>query len=558
MKKDGIENITSQELKNEILKQNRIKLFNSKNGNNYLYDAFSQNIFPIDKEIEGFLFSKNFFVQSEYSEEKIKKFFEKLLTWNDVRTVKRIPETHLTINFSNKCNLNCSYCYRHKNNKNVMDLEKSFEVIDYANNYFKIENDEIIFSIDMTAESFLDVEKIKAFDDKLTEYENLYITESDVIDGKTEEFLRILKRNLYGLSDFYVSDNLSEEFKKIISDENLYSKFSEKEKVNDILLKRKYNPKFLDKKRLLRLNRELLETFYPNYLIHRDFQQFRIWFMSNGTNISKENIELIKRININPFWISLDGPAEIHNKNRKYYDNRDSYNDVIKNVKCLQENEIDVKISCVLTKDYPYPDKLYSFFKSLNVIAIQMCPVRNGNTVSFNMEDIEKLKDGYKRLYDVLYKEVLNDDFSSFKLLKEDLSMLALGNLFSRSRQYNRCTWGTEVVLDSKGDMYPCLYVIGDEKYLLGNISERKSASDVLKPILVNQLDKCPSCWARYLCGGTCHYNSIVKGKSAFEIDDIECSIRKYVIEESINFFIKLIENRVDINKIIKAFFEET
>ena len=558
MKKDGIENITSQELKNEILKQNRIKLFNSKNGNNYLYDAFSQNIFPIDKEIEGFLFSKNFFVQSEYSEEKIKKFFEKLLTWNDVRTVKRIPETHLTINFSNKCNLNCSYCYRHKNNKNVMDLEKSFEVIDYANNYFKIENDEIIFSIDMTAESFLDVEKIKAFGAKLTEYENLYITESDVIDGKTEEFLRILKRNLYGLSDFYVSDNLSEEFKKIISDENLYSKFSEKEKVNDILLKRKYNPKFLDKKRLLRLNRELLETFYPNYLIHRDFQQFRIWFMSNGTNISKENIELIKRININPFWISLDGPAEIHNKNRKYYDNRDSYNDVIKNVKCLQENEIDVKISCVLTKDYPYPDKLYSFFKSLNVIAIQMCPVRNGNTVSFNMEDIEKLKDGYKRLYDVLYKEVLNDDFSSFKLLKEDLSMLALGNLFSRSRQYNRCTWGTEVVLDSKGDMYPCLYVIGDEKYLLGNISERKSASDVLKPILVNQLDKCPSCWARYLCGGTCHYNSIVKGKSAFEIDDIECSIRKYVIEESINFFIKLIENRVDINKIIKFFFEET
>ena len=242
------------------------------------------------------MFSKNFFVQSEYSEEKIKKFFEKLLTWNDVRTVKRIPETHLTINFSNKCNLNCSYCYRHKNNKNVMDLEKSFEVIDYANNYFKIENDEIIFSIDMTAESFLDVEKIKAFDDKLTEYENLYITESDVIDGKTEEFLRILKRKLYGLSDFYVSDNLSEEFKKIISDENLYSKFSEKEKVNDILLKRKYNPKFLDKKRLLRLNRELLETFYPNYLIHRDFQQFRIWFMSNGTNISKENIELIKSL----------------------------------------------------------------------------------------------------------------------------------------------------------------------------------------------------------------------------------------------------------------------
>lgn len=542
-----------QELKHEILKQNRIKLFNSKNGNNYLYDAFSQNIFPIDKEIEGFLFSKNFFIQSEYSEEKIKKFFEKLLTWNDVRTVKRIPETHLTINFSNKCNLNCSYCYRHKNNKNVMDLEKSFEVIDYANNFFKIENDEIIFSIDMTAESFLDVEKIKAFDDKLSEYENLYITESDIVDGKSEEFLKSLKCDLYGLSDYCVSDNISEEFKKIILDENLYSKFSEKEKVDNILSKGKYNPKFLDKKRLLRLNRELLETFYPDYLTHREFQQFRIWFMSNGTNISKENIELIKRININPFWISLDGPAEIHNKNRKYYDNKDSYNDVIKNVKCLQENDIDVKISCVLTKDYPYPDKLYAFLKQLNVVAIQICPVRNGNSVSFSMKDIEKVKDGYKNLYDVLYKEVLNNDFSSFKLLKEDLSMLALGNLFSRSRQYSRCTWGNEVVLDENGNMFPCLYVIGDEKYLLGNISEKKHAQDILKPILVNQIKECSSCWARYLCGGTCHYNSIVNKKSVYEKDDLECEIRQFVITESINFLLKLIENKIDMTKVAKA-----
>lgn len=542
-----------QELKYEIIKQNRIRLFDGSNGNNYLYDTFSQNLFPINYEIKNFLFEDGSKIISKRVEEGVRKFCEKLLNWKDVCTVKRIPETHLTINFSNKCNLNCSYCYRHKSNKNVMDLEKSFEVIDYANNFFKIENDEIIFSIDMTAESFLDVEKIKAFDDKLSEYENLYITESDIVDGKSEEFLKSLKCDLYGLSDYCVSDNISEEFKKIILDENLYSKFSEKEKVDNILSKGKYNPKFLDKKRLLRLNRELLEIFYPDYLTHREFQQFRIWFMSNGTNISKENIELIKRININPFWISLDGPAEIHNKNRKYYDNKDSFDDVIKNIKKLQENDIDVKISCVLTKDYPYPDKLYSFLKQLNVVAIQICPVRNGNSVSFSMEDIEKVKDGYKNLYDVLYKEVLNNDFSSFKLLKEDLSMLALGNLFSRSRQYSRCTWGNEVVLDENGNMFPCLYVIGDEKYLLGNISEKKHAQDILKPILVNQIKECSSCWARYLCGGTCHYNSIVNKKSVYEKDDLECEIRQFVITESINFLIKLIENKIDMTKVAKA-----
>ena len=52
-----------QELKYEIIKQNRIRLFDSRNENNYLYDTFSQNIFPIDKEIKDFLFIENFFVQ---------------------------------------------------------------------------------------------------------------------------------------------------------------------------------------------------------------------------------------------------------------------------------------------------------------------------------------------------------------------------------------------------------------------------------------------------------------------------------------------------------------
>ena len=60
-----------QELKYEIIKQNRIRLFDSRNENNYLYDTFSQNIFPIDKEIKDFLFIENFFVQNEYIEEKI-------------------------------------------------------------------------------------------------------------------------------------------------------------------------------------------------------------------------------------------------------------------------------------------------------------------------------------------------------------------------------------------------------------------------------------------------------------------------------------------------------
>ena len=542
------------ELKTKLKFQNRIKLFSSSNNYKFLYDALSQNIYPINDSCEKFLFSEEETLPKDSNVEKnIEEFCNKLLQWNSIHSFSRLPETHLTINFSNKCNLNCTYCYRHKNNKNVMSLEKTFEVLEYADKYFKVNNDEIIFSIDMTAEALLDADKIIALDDKFAEYENLYIEENEILIGTYYEFSELLQNDLYIKNGISFSGNTKEDLKSIILDEKLYSRFEQKDKVEEILKKGNYNPKFLDKKRLLRLNRELLETFYPDFLKHKDYQHFRLWFMSNGAHLTDEDIKLIKKIRIDPFWISLDGPEEIHNKNRKYYDNRGSHKDVLQNIAKLQANDVGVKISCVLTSDYPNPDLLYSYLKDLKVSAIQMCPIRNGNSNSFTEENVKLLKDGYKRLYEKLFDEIKNDDFISFTLLKEDLSMLAISNLFSRTRQSGRCTWGDEVVLDEKGDMYPCLYVIGNKEYCLGNIDEKKSSKELLKPILVNQIDKCSTCWARYICGGTCHYNSLESNKSVYKTDDVECQIRKYVIEESINFLIKLLENKIDMKKVTAA-----
>jgi radical SAM protein with 4Fe4S-binding SPASM domain len=542
------------EVQKVIHAQNRIKYFPSDFGHSFLYDALSQNIYPITKDFEAFFFSDTFSIKSESEEKRIFDFCNKLTQWKDIHNLSRLPETHLTINFSNKCNLNCSYCYRHKESKNTMTLEKAFDVIEYVEKYYKKNNDEIIFSIDMTAEALLDADEIIKFDEKLAEHEYLYIEENEMLKGSSDEFLQILKGDLYPKKDFDFTGDAKSCFKKILLDEKLYKRFSETSKVNLILEKGNYSPLFLDKKRLLRLNRELLENFYPDFLKHKDFQQYRIWFMSNGVHITQQEIELIRRIHIDPFWISLDGPEDVHNKHRKYYDNKGSFNDVIQNIKLFQENDIHVKISCVLTSDYPYPELLYEYFKSLNISSIQMTPIRNGTPSSFTEENLVKLNDGYRKLYDRIFYEVQEGDFSSFRLLCDDLSMIALSNLLCRTRMSSRCTWGNEVVLDEKGNMYPCLYVIGNEEYILANIAEKKSSKELLKPILVNQREKCSICWARYLCGGTCHYNSIVNNKTEQEVDDIECQIRMSVITESINFLIRMIENKIDMDKVLKCF----
>lgn len=216
-----------------LINQHRIKFFTSKNQNFYMYDAFSQNIFPVRKDV------RDFFISSKYTnidDNEIQAIYAKLSQWdNRKKECSRLPETHLTINFSNKCNLNCSYCYRQKDNKNIMNLDKAFMVIDYANKYFKSNNDEIIFSLDMTAEALIDFETIVKFNDKLAEYENLYIEESDLISISSSDFLNILKVELYKQNSISFSGNVLNDLKQIILDEKLYSYFSNKNKVAEIL-----------------------------------------------------------------------------------------------------------------------------------------------------------------------------------------------------------------------------------------------------------------------------------------------------------------------------------
>lgn len=445
------------EKKEKLLSQKRLYSFDGEKGK-YIYDAFSQNIFPVDESIFNYFFLESSASNNSYSlkeKQNINDFINYLDTWTGKIQYTELSETHLTINLSNKCNLNCSYCYRDKNNKSEMDIQKAYEIIDYADKYYKTNNNEIVFSIDLTAEAFLDLEKIKL----------------------------------------------------------LYKKISE----------------------------------------YKDHQKMRLWFMSNGTQINDDFIELIKEIPINPFWISLDGPEEVHNVNRNFYDGKGSFSRVIENIKKLQENNINVKISCVVTKKYPYPEKLFNYFKSLNISGIQMCPVRNGCEVSLTSDSLVCLKNSYHQLYEQLEKEILSGDYSSVSLLREDFVMQSITCFINRIRQPGRCTWGQEAVCDAKGDMYPCLYLIGNKKYCLGNVSEKKNGAEFLFPITVNEREKCKICWARYLCGGTCHYNAIVSKQSEYQTDDIECEWRQFLISESINLIIKLMEQKVDMKAFAKA-----
>ena len=73
----------------------------------------------------------------------------------------------------------------------------------------------------------------------------------------------------------------------------------------------------------------------------------RITFFSNGTLITDEIADVLKK-NDAYVIISLDGRKDSHNRARKFFDGRDSFDDVSKGYMCLKEKGVKLGVSLVV------------------------------------------------------------------------------------------------------------------------------------------------------------------------------------------------------------------
>lgn len=79
--------------------------------------------------------------------------------------------------------------------------------------------------------------------------------------------------------------------------------------------------------------------------------------------------------------VSLDGPQFLHDKHRRTWKNRGTFEKAMAGVERLREHEIDFGVLAVLTADsLAYPDEIYDFFKSIGC-----------ESVGFNVEEVENV-----------------------------------------------------------------------------------------------------------------------------------------------------------------------
>jgi uncharacterized protein len=103
------------------------------------------------------------------------------------------------------------------------------------------------------------------------------------------------------------------------------------------------------------------------------------------------------------------------------------------------------------------------------------------------------------------------------------------------AKRLSGCGSGTEyLAVTPWGDLYPCHQFVGQEEFLMGNVFDgitRTDIRDEFKLCNVYAKDKCRACFAKFYCSGGCAANAWNFHHSITDAYDIGCEMMRKRVE---------------------------
>lgn len=232
---------------------------------------------------------------------------------------------------------------------------------------------------------------------------------------------------------------------------------------------------------------------------------------TNLTLITPKILKFLKKHNI-LISTSLDGPCDLHNKNRPLQNSELSYNKVVSNIKLAREILGPDSVSALMTTtryslnqlkeivdEYVRMGFQYIFIRSLNPYGGAK---QESKTINYNIDEfVEKYKEALDYIIQLNLKGIYIIESFSALLLERILTPFATGFVDLQSPA------GTGIegaVYDYNGNVYVSdegrmLAAMGDQKFLIGNVNTNSHkdifAGNNLKNLIANScLESLPIC----------------------------------------------------------------
>lgn len=262
-------------------------------------------------------------------------------------------------------------------------------------------------------------------------------------------------------------------------------------------------------------------------------KNFRFTLTTNGMLIDDDVIDFSNK-EMSNVVLSLDGRKEIHDRLRKDYSGNGSYDIIVPKFKEFVKRRGNKSYYMRGTFTHANTDFTNDIFHmaDMGFTELSMEPVVCAPTdpAALTESDLPVLFEQYE----ILAKEMIKRQKEG-KPFTFYHYMLDLKHGPCIYKRISGCGSGTEyVAVTPTGDIYPCHQFVGDKKYLLGNIYDGISNTEVQNEFkLCNAYARpdCKDCWAKLYCSGGCAANSYHATGKITGIYEYGCELFKKRIE---------------------------
>lgn len=254
---------------------------------------------------------------------------------------------------------------------------------------------------------------------------------------------------------------------------------------------------------------------------------------TNATLLGDEKVAFLKKHNFRVL-VSLDGSAEVQDKNRPLHSGKGSYLQAARGARKLLHSLPDTQVHVTVTSAGTNLKKILGHheelgFKSENV-NFDFAVADSG--ADYTVLEFGELKEQYMRV-----AKGREPDVPGGKLGKHATFMRTV--LTQRRDSLVYCGAALSVLaVGPDGALYPCAGFFGVKKYQLGTAATWINEEQRLRYVdrtLVHKKTECKGCWARMACSGGCAMNALLKTGDVAAPGQQNCEFFRFQLEVAVD-----------------------
>lgn len=238
---------------------------------------------------------------------------------------------------------------------------------------------------------------------------------------------------------------------------------------------------------------------------------------TNGTLLTEADADFFEEHGF-AVTISLDGSANLHDRLRPFKGGRGSFETICRAVAPLLERQRRMQVSARVTVTPQHEDlpRILDEFVAMRFHSVGFSPMLNAPNGRGEMtrEDLIRMLEGMVDCGMAFERRTVAGERYPFANMLQALREIHRGT----HRPYPCGAGAGYLGVSANGDLAACHRFVNDHRGALGSLEagiDRTRQAGWLRDRHVHRQSPCNTCWARYLCAGGCHHETIDRERRA-------------------------------------------